>query len=112
MSLAGFHPDIDFHPVVANWFRTRLGEPTAVQARAWPAIRQGSHTLIAAPTGSGKILAAFLTILDGLIKRALEGDLPQETQVLYVSPLKALSNDVEKNLNRPLREIQDALFHG
>src|SRR5918997_6992786 len=90
-----------FHPVIASWFRENLGEPTEVQARAWEAIRRGSHTLIAAPTGSGKTLAAFLTILDDLVVRGWDGELPRETTVLYVSPLKALSNDVEKNLSRP-----------
>ncbi len=99
-----------FHPVVGAWFRRVLGEPTAVQARAWDAIDQGKHTLIAAPTGSGKTLAAFLTILNNLIVRAWDGTLERKTTVLYISPLKALSNDVEKNLNRPLREIQDEIF--
>jgi ATP-dependent Lhr-like helicase len=98
------------HPAVAAWFKDKLGAPTPVQERAWEAIRGGTHTLIAAPTGSGKTLAAFLTILNGLIERSCEGELAAETTVLYVSPLKALSNDVEKNLNRPLREIRDALF--
>jgi ATP-dependent Lhr-like helicase len=103
-SLAGFHPSI------ASWFERNLGEPTPVQARAWEAIRGGSHTLIAAPTGSGKTLAAFLTILNDLLVKGWEGNLPAETHVVYVSPLKALSNDVEKNLSRPLREIQDEIF--
>ncbi|HKP95414.1 MAG TPA: DEAD/DEAH box helicase [Fibrobacteria bacterium] len=99
-----------FHPAVAGWFRDKLGDPTPVQERAWEAIRRGTHTLIAAPTGSGKTLAAFLTILNDLVERSCRGDLARETTVLYVSPLKALSNDVEKNLNRPLREIQDGIF--
>jgi ATP-dependent Lhr-like helicase len=99
-----------FHPAVSAWFRDKLGEPTPVQERAWETIRGGTHTLIAAPTGSGKTLAAFLTILNDFVEQACRGDLAQTTTVLYVSPLKALSNDVEKNLNRPLREIQDALF--
>jgi ATP-dependent Lhr-like helicase len=99
-----------FHPSVATWFRDRLGEPTEVQERAWEAIRGGTHTLIAAPTGSGKTLAAFLTILNDLIVKSCAGALARATTVLYVSPLKALSNDVEKNLNRPLKDIQDALF--
>ena len=99
-----------FHPAISAWFRDKLGDPTPVQERAWETIRGGTHTLIAAPTGSGKTLAAFLTILNDLIVQACAGELAQETTVLYVSPLKALSNDVEKNLNRPLREIQDAIF--
>ena len=99
-----------FHPAIAAWFQDKLGDPTPVQERAWEAIRGGTHTLIAAPTGSGKTLAAFLTILNALIETACRGELAQETTVLYVSPLKALSNDVEKNLNRPLREIQEAIF--
>ena len=99
-----------FHPILAAWFRRSLGEPTPVQAQAWKAIREGGHTLIAAPTGSGKTLAAFFTILNDLVARDCEGDLPPETTVLYVSPLKALSNDVEKNLSRPLREIADDIF--
>ena len=103
-------PLADFHPAISAWFRDKLGEPTPVQERAWDAIRGGTHTLIAAPTGSGKTLAAFLTILNHLVEQSCRGDLPQATTVLYVSPLKALSNDVEKNLNRPLREIQDAIF--
>jgi ATP-dependent Lhr-like helicase len=99
-----------FHPAVAAWFRDRLGEPTPVQERAWEAIRKGAHTLIAAPTGSGKTLAAFLTILNDLIAKACAGELERKTSILYVSPLKALSNDVEKNLSRPLKDIQEALF--
>src|SRR3954471_16924490 len=104
-------PLASFHPAVAGWFKDKLGDPTPVQERAWEAIRGGTHTLIAAPTGSGKTLAAFLTILNDLVEKSCRGDLAQETTVLYVSPLKALSNDVEKNLNRPLREIQDDLFN-
>jgi len=93
-----------FHPTVARWFRERLGEPTAPQRDGWPHIRAGRHTLIAAPTGTGKTLAAFLTAIDGLLR---QGDaLRDETQVLYVSPLKALSNDVQKNLERPLAELR------
>jgi ATP-dependent Lhr-like helicase len=99
-----------FHPAVSAWFREKLGEPTPVQERAWEAIRKGAHTLIAAPTGSGKTLAAFLTILNDLIAKACAGELERKTTILYVSPLKALSNDVEKNLSRPLKDIQDALF--
>jgi ATP-dependent Lhr-like helicase len=93
-----------FHPAVRRWFEERLGEPSRPQLEGWPHILAGRHTLIAAPTGSGKTLAAFLSALDRLLR---QGDaLPDETQVLYVSPLKALSNDVQKNLSRPLAEIR------
>src|SRR5881275_1793036 len=92
-------PLTDFHPAVASWFAKRFGAATEPQARAWPEIRAGRHTLIAAPTGSGKTLAAFLSAIDDLVRQALlAGGLPDETEVVYVSPLKALSNDVEKNL--------------
>lgn len=102
-----------FHPVIADWFRTRFGGPTDVQVRSWPAIASGSDVLIAAPTGSGKTLAAFLSCIDALFKQALARELDDRTQVLYVSPLKALSNDVQKNLQQPLAEIgQDALAAG
>jgi ATP-dependent Lhr-like helicase len=97
-----------FHPVIANWFVGRFGSPTDVQARSWPAIASGTDLLIAAPTGSGKTLAAFLSCLDRLFKQALAGELEDRTQVLYVSPLKALSNDVQKNLQQPLAEIANA----
>ena len=93
-----------FHPTVREWFRTRLGEPTAPQTQGWPSIQEGLHTLIAAPTGSGKTLAAFLAGLDSLIR--LGEGLPDETRLLYVSPLRALSNDVQKNLQSPLEEIR------
>ncbi len=102
-----------FHPVIADWFRTRFGEPTDVQVRSWPAIASGAHVLIAAPTGSGKTLAAFLSCIDVLFKQALACELEDRTQVVYVSPLKALSNDVQKNLQQPLTEIgQAALASG
>ncbi|TAJ31517.1 MAG: DEAD/DEAH box helicase, partial [Nitrospirae bacterium] len=97
-----------FHPIIAGWFRGRFGTPTDVQVQSWPAISTGSDVLIAAPTGSGKTLAAFLSCLDTLFKQALAGELEDKTQVLYVSPLKALSNDVQKNLQQPLAEIADA----
>ena len=93
-----------FHPAVQKWFRDRLGEPTPPQREGWPAIRDGLNTLIAAPTGSGKTLAAFLSAIDGLIRQG--SSLKDETQVLYVSPLRALSNDVQKNLQGPLAEIR------
>lgn len=92
-----------FHPAVRTWFETRLGEPTAPQQQGWPLIQQGRHTLIAAPTGSGKTLAAFLAALDGLLRT---DPLEDATRVLYVSPLRALSNDVQKNLQGPLAEIR------
>jgi len=95
-----------FHPSVRNWFGTRLGEPTPPQRDGWPFIRDGRHTLIAAPTGSGKTLAAFLSAIDGLLRQG--PGLPDATQVLYVSPLRALSNDVQKNLQGPLAEIRAA----
>lgn len=99
-----------FHPIVAEWFRTTVGQPTDVQGAAWPAIRSGADTLIAAPTGSGKTFAAFLTCLDHLFQQACARELRDETQVLYVSPLKALSNDIQKNLLKPLADIGEALL--
>src|SRR5438067_1358903 len=94
----------DFHPTVARWFTERIGIPSAPQVQGWPRIRSGAHTLIAAPTGTGKTLAAFLWAIDGLLR---QGDtLKDETQVLYVSPLKALGNDVQKNLQGPLEELK------
>ncbi|HVY66352.1 MAG TPA: DEAD/DEAH box helicase, partial [Gammaproteobacteria bacterium] len=94
-----------FHPAVAGWFRSAFPAPTGVQVKAWEAIGAGRHTLISAPTGSGKTLAAFLGVIDRLAKQAHEGVLRDETQILYVSPLKALSNDIEKNLRAPLEGI-------
>ena len=94
-----------FHPVVAGWFASRFERPTPPQEQGWPAIRSGRDTLIAAPTGSGKTFAAFLACIDDLVRQALDGALTDETQVVYVSPLKALSNDIQKNLSEPLREI-------
>jgi ATP-dependent Lhr-like helicase len=98
-----------FHPTVAGWFRQRFAAPTAAQAEAWPAIKAGRHVLIAAPTGSGKTLAAFMAAIDDLIRQGLQGTLTDETQIVYVSPLKALSNDVQKNLQVPLAGIREAL---
>lgn len=95
-----------FHPIVQRWFSDRLGAPTPPQRRGWEAIRAGHDTLIAAPTGSGKTLAAFLIALDDLLRESLAGTLPEETRVVYVSPLKALSTDVHRNLAEPRREIR------
>jgi ATP-dependent helicase Lhr and Lhr-like helicase len=95
------------HPVVRTWFLRRFGSPTEPQEQGWPQIATGRPTLISAPTGSGKTLAAFLIAIDGLLRQAIDGSLCDETEVVYVSPLKALSNDVQKNLQEPLREIQE-----
>ncbi len=94
-----------FHPIISQWFDSRFRQPTEAQTQGWAAIGQGRHTLIAAPTGSGKTLAAFLTCIDRLVRQGLAGELPDTTQVVYVSPLKALSNDIKKNLAGPLEEI-------
>lgn len=94
-----------FHPLVAAWFRERVGSPTDAQAAAWPAIARGEHVLVTAPTGSGKTLAAFLWALDGLITGKMEGG---RTRVLYVSPLKALNNDIQRNLLAPLAGLEEA----
>jgi len=97
----------DFHPVLQRWWEGRFGEPTAAQSEGWAAIRRGSDTLIAAPTGSGKTLAAFLTSIDQLFVEGVEeGGLPDEVRVIYVSPLKALSADIHKNLAEPRRQIR------
>ena len=97
-----------FHPLIAQWFQRSVGAPTDVQAEAWPAIHSGRDALIAAPTGSGKTFAAFLSSIDRLFTQALARELDDRTQVLYVSPLKALSNDIQKNLRQPLAEIGQA----
>jgi ATP-dependent Lhr-like helicase len=93
------------HPLVAEWFVNKFGTPTEPQEQGWPEILAGRTTLISAPTGSGKTLAAFLICIDRLVRKALEGDLRDATEVLYVSPLKALGNDIQKNLEGPLSEI-------
>jgi ATP-dependent Lhr-like helicase len=93
-----------FHPAIQSWFKARLGEPTQPQRDGWPLIRSGRNVLIAAPTGSGKTLAGFLSAIDALFRQG--GALPDATQVVYVSPLRALSNDVQKNLQLPLAEIR------
>ena len=98
-----------FHPAVALWFEQTFGSPTEPQTRGWPAIQSGRHALISAPTGSGKTLAAFLASLDALFRQGAENHLPDETQVVYVSPLKALSNDIRKNLQEPLSGIRTLL---
>lgn len=100
---------LDFHPAVSDWFLSEFPEPTPVQAESWPAIANGEHTLLAAPTGSGKTLAAFLASIDSLVKEGLARGLPDETRVLYISPLKALSNDIQKNLQSPLEGIRAEL---
>lgn len=95
----------DFHPIIEDWFRRRFATPTEAQSLGWPAIAQNRHTLISAPTGSGKTLAAFLLCIDRLLKSGVRGELPASTQVVYVSPLRALSNDIHRNLSIPLQEI-------
>src|SRR4051812_19746544 len=97
-----------FHPVVATWLERRFGAPTPAQAQAWPLIAAGKDVLCTAPTGSGKTLAAFLWALDRLVAEAIAagGELPERTSVLYVSPLKALSNDIRRNLEEPLAELR------
>ncbi|HUK41278.1 MAG TPA: DEAD/DEAH box helicase, partial [Candidatus Acidoferrales bacterium] len=97
--------DTQFHPLIQRWFSERFGAPTAAQELGWQSISAGKSTLIAAPTGSGKTLAAFLACIDRLVRKALAGDLRDHTEVLYVSPLKALGNDIQKNLEGPLSEI-------
>jgi ATP-dependent Lhr-like helicase len=98
-----------FHPAVARWFARTFPAPTDPQLQAWPKIKQQRHTLIAAPTGSGKTLAAFLSAIDDLVRLGLEEKLDDSTHVIYVSPLKALSNDVQRNLQTPLEGIQKEL---
>ena len=98
-----------FQPAVARWFEQTFGSPTEPQLRGWPAIQSGRHALISAPTGSGKTLAAFLASLDALFRKGTLDDLPDETQAVYVSPLKALSNDIRKNLQEPLAGIRALL---
>src|SRR5207302_4171990 len=95
----------NFHPLVAQWFQQHFSAPTEAQRLGWPAIQKGHDTLIAAPTGSGKTLAAFLASLDRLLRLALSGALRDQTYVVYVSPLRALSNDIQRNLEGPLGEL-------
>src|SRR6187402_2923227 len=96
-------PLSEFHPTIQRWFDQRFGQPTEAQHLGWPRIRSGRHTLIAAPTGTGKTIAGYLSAIDALARQGPA--LPDETQVLYISPLRALSNDVQKNLHVPLREL-------
>src|SRR5580692_4719705 len=96
---------MDFHPLIREWFERSFATPTEAQELAWNEINTGGDVLISAPTGSGKTLAAFLSCLDRLVRAALDGSLQKETSAVYVSPLKALSNDIQKNLERPLQEI-------
>src|SRR5437763_8747118 len=114
VSCVTLHPtsmqSFEFHPIIAQWFEQKFGSPTEPQARGWPAIQSGAHTLIAAPTVSGKTLAAFLAALDELFRQGISGTLRDETAVVYVSPLKALSNDIHKNLEEPLNGIREALL--
>ncbi|MGD9601371.1 MAG: DEAD/DEAH box helicase [Gammaproteobacteria bacterium] len=98
-----------FHPIVEAWLRRTFGGPTPVQSRVWEAFADPRHLLVAAPTGAGKTLAAFLGVIDGLVRQGLDDELPSGVQVVYVSPLKALGNDIRKNLEFPLREIRAGL---
>ncbi|HEY4340218.1 MAG TPA: DEAD/DEAH box helicase [Steroidobacteraceae bacterium] len=98
------------HPAVAAWFRAKFSAPTPAQEQAWPAIQAGRNVLVAAPTGSGKTLSAFLAALDELVREGQAGTLPDETRIVYVSPLKALSNDIESNLAAPLAGIRAQLI--
>jgi len=103
----GHDPLAPFHPRVAAWFRETLGEPSAPQRDGWPAIARGEHVLLLAPTGTGKTLAAFLWELNALVTEGRERPLANAIHLLYVSPLKALNNDVQRNLERPLAELRD-----
>src|SRR5258705_7560414 len=94
-----------FHHLVDDWFRRRFAAPTAVQMRGWEAIAAGRNALLSAPTGSGKTLAAFLICVDRLVRDGLDGRLEEAPRVVYVSPLKALSNDIHRNLDVPLAGI-------
>src|SRR5262245_36375760 len=94
-----------FHPLISEWFSRRFPTATEPQSRAWQALANGEDVLISAPTGSGKTLAAFLQCLDSLVRRAVDGTLEDHIETVYVSPLKALSNDIQKNLQEPLNEI-------
>src|SRR5574341_1037808 len=95
-----------FHPLVRDWFAATFERPSPPQELGWPAIAEGRHVLACAPTGSGKTLAAFLWAIDGLVRSGIGGTLEDRTSVVYVSPLKALSNDIQRNLREPLRAIR------
>ena len=103
------HAISTFHRAVCAWFNCAFPAPTPAQVQAWPAIAAGRDVLLAAPTGSGKTLAAFLAAIDSLVRDGLKGELPDQTQVVYVSPLKALSNDIRRNLELPLAGIAEEL---
>ncbi len=96
-----------FHPIVRKWFKETLGDPSDPQREGWPAIASGAHTLVLAPTGTGKTLAAFLWELNELIVRGTKEPLPNAVQLLYISPLKALNNDIQRNLDGPLRQLKE-----
>src|SRR5579872_4980454 len=96
-----------FHPLVREWFKETLGSPSAPQEQGWPAIASGAHTLILAPTGTGKTLTAFLWELNQLIVEGMRAPLANAVHILYVSPLKALNNDIQRNLERPLGELRE-----
>ena len=100
---------ISLDPLIAGWFADKFGEPTEPQLHGWPPIAAGRNTLIAAPTGSGKTLAAFLVCIDNLVRRWRAGTLVEKTYVVYVSPLKALGNDIHRNLEMPLGELNERL---
>src|SRR3954465_4767799 len=103
-------PLAQFHPTIQRWFEQRFGEPTEAQRLGWPHIYSGRHTLISAPTGTGKTIAGYLSAIDSLARQGAA--LKDQTQVLYISPLRALSNDVQKNLQKPLADLSamDARF--
>src|SRR5712671_1240240 len=104
---------MSFDPLVCEWFTKTFAAITEPQRLGWPEIQAGRDVLISAPTGSGKTLAAFLTAIDSLVQQARTGELPNQTQILYVSPLKALSNDIHRNLDVPLDGIRAmAAKHG
>src|ERR1700689_2675716 len=98
-----------FHPAVAAWFSRTFDAPTEAQVRAWPALAAGEPVLVGPPTGAGKKFAGFFSAIDQLVKEGLQGPLPDETRVVYVSPLKALSNDIQRNLEAPLNGIREEL---
>ncbi|RZA18212.1 MAG: DEAD/DEAH box helicase, partial [Proteobacteria bacterium] len=98
-----------FHPLVWEWFQNRFGTPTPAQENGWPVLLRRENTLIAAPTGGGKTLSAFFVAINDLVTQAINGELEDGTQVVYLSPLRALSNDIKKNLEEPLAEISELL---